>query len=151
MKIHIETDRSLTETEIIIRVQEVNDEINNLVCRLQDTTPKVLTGFLGYKVVVLNEKDIIRVYSEQKKVFAIANNECYTLKMPLYEVMQRLNPNKFVRISHSETVNIEKVLEFDVSITGSIRIKLSNGTVSYVSRRFIPHIKYILGIGGKHD
>ncbi len=69
--------------------------------------------------------------------------------MPLYEAYGRINNNNFIRISNTETVNIKKIKEFDLSITGTIRIKLTNGDISYVSRRYVTHIKKSLGIGGK--
>lgn len=52
----------------------------------------------------------------------------------------------FARISNSDIVNLKKVKEFNLSIVGTICVKLSNGTVTYVSRRFVSKIKQILGI-----
>lgn len=51
------------------------------------------------------------------------------------------------KLSNSEIVNLKKVLSFDLSFAGTICVSLSDGTSSYVSRRYVNKIKKILGIG----
>lgn len=68
------------------------------------------------------------------------------MRLRLYELEERLNPHQFVRISNSEIINLKRVNNFDLSFTGTIRVKLSNETVTYVSRRYISKLKKILGI-----
>ena len=43
-------------------------------------------------------------------------------------------------------INLRKVKGFDLSFAGTICVTLSNGTVTYVSRRFVAKIKQLLGI-----
>ena len=72
---------------------------------------------------------------------------CYSVRLRLYELEERLDPRRFVRISNSEIVNLEKVTAVDLSLTGTIRMTL-NGTVSaYVSRRYVKKIKETLNLG----
>ena len=149
MKINVEIDEKNKEVEIIIRTCEMNDTVNNIIQKLSDETPKLLVGFIDNKVKILDELEVIRVYTGVKKVFAVTNKEEYLMRIPLYEVMGRLSPNEFVRISNTEIINLKKVVEFDLSFSGTICVKLSNGDVSYVSRRFVSRIKQKLGIGGK--
>ena len=59
---------------------------------------------------------------------------------------ERLDNNLFVRISNSEIVNLKKVKSLDLSFAGTICMELSNGDVSYVSRRYVSKIKKILGL-----
>ena len=59
---------------------------------------------------------------------------------------KRLDNSKFVRISNSEIVNLKKVKSLDLSFVGTICMELSNGTVSYVSRRYVSKIKKVLGL-----
>lgn len=149
MKVNLEIDKLIKEIEITIKTNEVNDFVNNLLEKLTDEKPKILVGICNDKVKILDEKEIINVYSADKKVFAVTQTSEYILKLPLYEVLDRLNKNKFVRISNTEIVNLDKVNEFDLSFTGTICIKLSNKATSYVSRRYVKEIKNTLGIGGK--
>ena len=62
--------------------------------------------------------------------------------MRLYELEERLD-NRFVRISNSEIVNLKKVKSLDLSFVGTICMELSNGEVSYVSRRYVSKMKKI--------
>lgn len=51
-----------------------------------------------------------------------------------------------IRISNSEIVNLKKVKNLDLSFVGTICMELSNGDVSYVSRRYVSKIKRLLGL-----
>ena len=70
----------------------------------------------------------------------------YTLRLRLYEMEERLDSRCFVRISNSDIIHLKKVRSFDLSLAGTIRITLSNGTGTYVSRRSVAKIKQLLGI-----
>ena len=65
--------------------------------------------------------------------------------MRLYEIEEKLCSGNFVRISNSEIINLKKVKNFDLSFTGTILVRLSDGSTSYVSRRYVSKIKKILG------
>ena len=149
MKISVEVHKSLEEIEVLIKTAEINDTVNSLVQKLSEETPQLLVGFSDGKVSVIDESCVTRIYSGNKKVFAVTENKEYLIKLPLYEVFNRVNKNQFVRISNAEIINIKKVIEFDLSFSGTICVKLIGGDVSYVSRRYVPEIKQFLGIGGK--
>lgn len=149
MKVNVEIDKNIKEVEILIKTYEMNETVNDIIQKLSEVTPKLLVGFIDNRVIVIDAADIIRAYTGEKKVFAVTSKTEYLMKIPLYEVMERLNQNQFVRISNTEIINLKKVVEFDLSFSGSICVKLSNGDISYVSRRFVAQIKRLLGIGGK--
>lgn len=79
-------------------------------------------------------------------MYAETGNGTYSLRLRLYEVEQRLTSRSFVRISNSELINLKKVRSFDLSLVGTICVSLSNGAVSYVSRRYVSKIKQLLGL-----
>ena len=125
MQIEIKLDENCKEPKIIVVTNKMTDEINEIMKRLSDEQPKMISGF---------------------KVFAETNHGEYTLRLRLYEMEQRLDSNFFVRISNSDIINLRKVKGFDLSFAGTICVTLSNGTVTYVSRRFVAKIKQLLGI-----
>lgn len=149
MKVNVQIDVNQKEIEVIIKTPEMNETVNDILGKLSDDKPKILVGFLDDKVRILDENSIIRIYTTNKKVFAVTTTNDYLIKIPLYEVLERLNQNQFVRISNTEIVNLKEVIEFDLSFMGTICIKLTNGDTSYVSRRYVSQIKQTLGIGGK--
>lgn len=89
---------------------------------------------------------MIRIYLNSGKVVAVTDKGEYILRLRLYEIENLLLTDQFIRISNSEIINLKKVNNFDLSFTGTICVKLSNGVTTYVSRRYIPKLKKILGI-----
>lgn len=146
MKIEIKLDKNCLETKVIIVTEKMTDEITALMQRLSEETPQGIVGFDGDMVLLLEPSDIIRIYSAIGKVFAVTDKKEYILRLRLYEIEERLNGKGFVRISNSEIINIKKAKKFDLSMVGTICVSLSNGNISFVSRRYVTKIKKALGI-----
>ena len=145
MQIEIKIDEKCKEPKIIVMTDKMTDEVNAIIKRLSDEQPQVIAGFRDDVVEVLEPSEIYRVFAESGKVFAETNHGEYALRLRLYEAEQRLDSKTFVRISNSDII-LRKVKSFDLSFVGTICITLSNGTVTYVSRRSVARIKQLLGI-----
>jgi DNA-binding LytR/AlgR family response regulator len=146
MQIEIRIDPECAEPKIIILTDRMSGEVDELARRLSEGPPQVLAGFQGDTLKILEQRVIFRVYSQAGKVLAETDSGTYVLHLRLYEAEARLDKSGFVRISNSEIVNLKKVGGFDLSFTGTICVSLSNGTVTYVSRRYVARIKQVLGI-----
>lgn len=146
MQVEIKIDSAYTKPKLIILTDSMTEEINDIVKKLSAHAPQIISGSKDQRIEVLEETDLIRIYANTGKVYAVTSNGEYTLRLRLYEVEERLNPHQFVRISNSEIINLKKVDHFDLNFTGTICVKLSNGTTTYISRRYVSRIKKILGI-----
>lgn len=146
MQVEIKIDPSQPEPKVVITAASMTEEVNRIVRRLSDEIPQVISGTRDGKLEVLEPEELIRIYAASGKVFAVTGKGEYTLRLRLYELEERLSPHQFVRISNSEIIHLKKVVNFDLSFAGTIYVKLSNGTVTYVSRRYVSKIKKILGI-----
>lgn len=146
MQIEIKIDSKLTEPKVIIMTDQMTEEIKALAQRLSETELQMLAGFREDRVSVLDPKSILRIYAANGKVFAVTEEGEYLLRLRLYELEERLRRDSFVRISHSEILNLKKVRQFDLSLTGTICVSLSDGSVAYVSRRYVSKIKEMLGL-----
>jgi len=146
MQLEIKKDANCTEPRIIIITDKMTDEIYEIVRKCSDEQPQMIAGFRGDVVEVLEPSNIYRIFAEAGKVFAETNNGQYLLRLRLYEIEQRLSGDSFVRISNSDIVNLKKVKNFDLSFAGTICVSLSNGTVTYASRRYVAKIKQLLGV-----
>lgn len=146
MQIEIKIDENYREPKIIIMTDKMTDEVNDIVKKLSVEQPQLIAGFKDDSVQVLEPLSIYRVYAQSGKVFAETSNGNYLLRLRLYEAEERLEKLSFVRISNSDIINLKKVKSFDLSFAGTICITLSNGTVTYVSRRTVSKIKKLLGI-----
>ena len=146
MQVEIKIDPSQPEPKVVITAASMTEEVNRIVRRLSEEIPQVISGTRDGKLEVLEPEELIRIYAASGKVFAVTGKGEYTLRLRLYELEERLSPHQFVRISNSEIIHLKKVGNFDLSFAGTIYVKLSNGTVTYVSRRYVSKIKKILGI-----
>lgn len=146
MQIEIKIDSACLEPKIIVVTDKVDERVNGLIRRLSEETPQVIAGFRGDEVRLLEQSDIYRVYASDGKVLCDTEAGTFILRLRLYELEERLDKSGFARISNSEIINLRKVRQFDLSFTGTICVALTNGTVTYVSRRYVAKIKQVLGI-----
>lgn len=146
MKVEVKIESAFQEPKVIILTDRMTDEVNDIVRKLTETVPQMIAGFQDEILKVLDQGEIIRVYARNGKVFASTNDGEYSLRARLYELEERLDRNSFVRISNSEIINLRKVKAFDLNLAGTILVSLLDGTVTYVSRRYVSKIKQVLGV-----
>lgn len=146
MRVDIKINADYQESLAVIHTAEITDEVNSAVKKLSDTSSDIITGFREDDVEILDLSDIYRIYAENQKVLAVTDKDVFQIRMRLYQLEDKLAGIKFARISNSEIINLKKMEKFDLSIAGTIHVKLKNGESTYVSRRYVAKIKEILGI-----
>ncbi len=146
MQVEIKIDRSYEDPKVIIMTAAVTEEVSSIIKKLSEDGAQVISGCKDERIEILDPTDLIRIYANSGKVFAVTGKGEYLLRQRLYEVETRLPSDRFIRISNSEIINLKKVDHFDLSFTGTICVKLSNGITTYVSRRYVPKLKKVLGI-----
>lgn len=146
MQVEVKIDAACREPRVIILTDEMKEEVNEILERLTRTQPRILAGFREKSLTILDEAELLRVYAENGKVYAQSKDGTYLLRLRLYEAEQRLDGDRFVRISNAEIINLGHARRFDLSIAGTICVLLSDGTKTYVARRYVSRIKQHLGI-----
>lgn len=146
VQIRIEIDERFKEPEVVIRTSEVTERVNEIVQKLSVYQQKMLAGFLEDRVHLIDTAEIVRLFSTDRKIIAQTKTDEFVVRLRLYELEERLDGTLFVRISNSEIVNLKAIQRIDLSIVGTITILLSNGTKTFVSRRYVTKIKQVLGI-----
>ncbi len=146
MQLEVKIDGSCMEPKVIILTAAMTEDVKTILNKLSEQAPQILSGSKDNKIEVIEQADLIRIYASSGKVFAATRKGEYALRLRLYEIEERLPPHQFVRISNSEIINLKKVDHFDLSFTGTVCVKLANGTITYVSRRYVSKLKKILGI-----
>ena len=136
MNIEIKIDSGYEIPKVIILTDKMSEEVNEIIRRISEKAPQIIAGFREDIMKILEQQEIIRIYSYGGKVFAVADDGEYTLRSRLYEVEERLGGD-FVRISNSEIINLRKTESFDLSISGTICVRLKGGTTAYASRRYL--------------
>ena len=145
MDVKIRIDPAAPGLSVTITAPAMTDEVRALAARLSNRDA-LLMAWDGETAVPLRAEDILRCYGEDKGVKVQTIGGIYDLRERLYELEGRLDRHIFVRISHSEIVNLKKVTALDLSLTGTIRMTLAGNTVCYVSRRYVKKIKEAIGL-----
>jgi len=146
VKIEVKVDAACREPKVVVYTDKVTEEVHELVRRLSQDAPQMLVGFRDDEAVILAEEQILRIYAEGGKVLAATTEGQYVLRLRLYELEERLDRKRFVRISNSEIVNLSRVRGFDLSFAGTICVQMLDGSTTYVSRRYVAKIKQALGL-----
>lgn len=146
MKVRIWIDKKYKEPEIIICTDRETKRTEHIKNTIEEAFNTTLIGYSQQEARILSCRDIIRIYAEGDRVTAQCDEGIFSLKEKLYELEEKLDTRRFVRISRSELVNLHKIERLDTSITGTIRIYLQGDVETYVSRRNVSRIKKILGV-----
>nr|WP_207754352.1 LytTR family DNA-binding domain-containing protein [Oscillibacter valericigenes] len=146
VKVNVVLEPERTDIQVTIHAPAATPEVEALAARLLVEGNGTVLGFRGAEATPLNLADILRFYGEDKEVRAQTAAGLYTVRQRLYELEERLAALRFARISHSEIVNLRQVTALDLTLTGTIRITLSDGTVCWASRRYVKRIKEVLGL-----
>ena len=148
MKVEICIVPEAEDTTVVIQTPTMTHQAEELAAYIRTWTPQVLTLWQGEQALRCSPADILRFYAEDKGVFALlADGQVCTVRARLYELEELLDRHTFVRISHSEIVNLKQVTALDLSLSGTIKITLANGAaVCYTSRRYVKKIKQALGL-----
>lgn len=146
MQVEVRLDPTYTDPKVILLTDKMTKELEELVKKLTDTPLRMLAGFRNGVLEVLPPEEVIRFFSEKQRIYAQTAQGIYSLRARLYELEEMLDTAYFIRISHSEIINLRKVLRMDLSLAGTILVTLESDIETYASRRYVPKIKKALGL-----
>lgn len=146
MKVELRVVPEREEPAVVVEVSALTGEAEALAQRIRGLFPRPVTLWQGERAVPVEPEKILRFYARDKGVFAQTGEGEFTVRARLYELEEELDGRTFVRISQSEIVNLKQVTALDLSLTGTIKITLTGGVVTYTSRRYVKKIKQALGL-----
>ena len=76
-----------------------------------------------------------------RKVRICADSGVYDSRQTLSRMEALLNPDRFIRISRFEIVNIRKIARFDFSVAGTVHITFDDGSITWAARRYVRAIQ----------
>lgn len=142
LKVRFEKDPSLDHIEIVLRAPEQDDSVSEFMMRLSDTPSETLTAYdAGGNLRVLEIEDIVSVSVIKKELTILTETGVYTTRKSLQSLETVLNPLLFIRISRYEIVNIQKIVRYDFTLPGTLKLELNGGAETWASRRCIPQIR----------
>ena len=142
LKIIFEQDPNVEDLEVRIRAKEPDEEVEALMNRIKgETTDQLTVTSVDGTYIKINPSDIVSVSVNGKLVQIITENERFTVRQSLQRFEENLEELRFVRISRYEIINLDKVLKFDFTLGGTLRLELVGGMETWASRRNIPLIR----------
>jgi len=149
LKIHLNINSALEETEVHIYAKEYNEQVERLMKQLQAAQANqsnVLDGYLQQEIHLLKITDIYSIYAEDSRVFLQTEEMEYESKRKLYELEAQLAKD-FVRVNKSTLVNVNKITSIGMGKIGTTQLQLDNDVTIHVSRKYLKELKQHLGIG----
>ncbi len=145
MKISINIDPELVETEIIINCGSLTAETENIIAALRIADNQIMVIKDG-ETHILDISKIAYIESVDRRTFVYTENDCYESKLKLYEMADRLCGGNFLRISKSCIVRLKYIRSLRAEFDRKIRITLENGEQLIVSRQYADELKKRLGV-----
>ena len=137
-KVRTNISEKYEEIEIIINAPKRTEEVQKIEEKLIEKDSAIIKQIIGYQgndIFVIKTEDIILVYSEEKNNYCKTKDGIYMVKEKMYYLDDMLDKNKFIRISNSAIVNVDKIKCFNTSIIGKIIVKFNDNTQLDVARR----------------
>ena len=147
--LRFEPDPDLDHIDVVIRAAARDEEVTALMARLSEPPSKSLTVFDGFgNLRALSPDSIILASVEGKLVHIITKDGSWYTRQALQSLEDMLDKIHFLRISRFEIVNLDKVLRYDFTLAGTLRLELAGGIETWVARRCIPEVRsFIKGKG----
>ena len=143
MKIRIEVDNKISENEVIIKCNELSEEVNNLQIMLNDMllSKKSIPFYKGDTEYYLSLEEIIFFDTEENGICAHTIDNIYNVRYKLYE-LEELLPGYFMRVSKSTIINTNHIYSITRSLSSSSKVEFQNTHKQiYVSRYYYKPLK----------
>lgn len=143
-------DENYIEPKVNILTKSKTKQVESIINSIenaQENEYPYLTGYIDGKAEFISQRDIVRVYIENRKIIIETAEKLYYTKKNLTMLESILNPSRFVRISQSEIINLYKVIHFEFNIAGTIGVKMENSKKTWVARSRVKSIKNIINNG----
>lgn len=145
MKIIINIDEHVPETEITINCNQLTDEIENIMATLRIMNQQLLV-YKEEENHLLEVSRISYIEALERKTFVYTENEVFESKLKLYEMEEKLCRYGFFRVSKSCLVNLKYVKTIRNDVERRIRLTLKNGEQIMVSRQYAEEMKKRMGV-----
>lgn len=145
MKIAINIDAAVTETEIQVSCGQLTPEIEKILATLRVLNQQLMVTKED-ETYILDVSKIIYVEAVDRKTFVYTRESFYESKLKLYEMEERLMECGFFRISKSCLVQLRNIKSLKNDVNHRIRLTLESGEQMIVTRQYADEIKKRLGV-----
>lgn len=145
MKIEIDIDEKYPDTEVVIRANKLDSDVERLVAMMRMVNMQIGVR-KNDETYLLDVEKILYIETVERKTFVYTSDETYESDLKLYEIEQELLERDFFRISKQSIVNIRMIKSLKSDINRKIRITLRNDEQIVVSRMYSDELRRKLGL-----
>ncbi|MDP4093355.1 MAG: LytTR family DNA-binding domain-containing protein [Bacillota bacterium] len=145
MKITIENISAGTEPEIVIRCNQLDENLLQLVYSINSAVKK-LVGYENQQMYLIESKDVFYFEAVDNKVFIYCREKVLESKMKLYEIEKEYEKSDFFRASKSIILNLSKIESINPTLSGRFEALLQNSEKIVISRQYFPVLRRKLGL-----
>lgn len=145
MKITINIDEKIQETEIKISCNQLTYEVENLIATLRILNQQMLVSKENENFL-LDVNEISYIEAVDRRTFVYTEDDIYESKLKLYEMEEKLCQSGFIRISKSCLVRLKYIKSIKNDVERKLRLTMKNGEQIIVSRQYAEEIKKRLGV-----
>ena len=145
MKITINVDEKVNETQINISCKELTSDIENIIATLRMLNQQ-MTVIKDGETYLLDVSRISYIEAVERKTFVYTEDAVYESKLKLYEMEERLCRSGFFRASKSCLVHLKYIKSLKNDVERKLRLTLKNGEQIMVSRQYADEMKQRLGV-----
>jgi DNA-binding LytR/AlgR family response regulator len=145
MKVTLDISTDYKESYVVIHTDKVTEEIQRMI-DIFSTNEAPITALQNEEdIIVLKPKEIYMVRVEDGDTVIYGEKKQYRSRKRLYELGDQLG-SQFMQISKSTLVNLTYMDSIEPGFSGTLLLKLRNGSSDYVSRKYLPAFKKYLGL-----
>ena len=145
MKIEIDIDEKYPDTEVVIRANKLDSDVERLVAMMRMVNMQIGVR-KNDETYLLDVEKIMYIEAVERKTFVYTADETYESDLKLYEIEQELLERDFFRVSKQAIVNIRMIKSLRSDINRKIRITLKNDEQIVVSRMYSDELRRKLGL-----
>ena len=145
MKVTVDISPEYKDPYAVIHTDKVTEEKKRMI-DIFSTNEAPITALLDEEdIIVLQSKEIYMVRVENGDTYIYGEKNKYRSRKRLYELGAQLG-SQFMQISKSTLVNLSYMDSIEPGFSGTLLLKLRNGSSDYVSRTYLPSFKKYLGL-----
>ncbi|RDY71108.1 LytTR family transcriptional regulator [Halobacillus trueperi] len=151
MKLIVDINDAHKETKVTVECKEVDSSIRKILDALEEEKHDLVIGYKEDRQHLLKPRDIEYFYTEKEIVYAAHKEGKYRLREKLYELLETLPSDQFIRISKSAIANLYKISHFEPSFHGTLVVHFQTGSKEYASRHYVKEIKNMLKMNRRKE
>lgn len=145
MKVSVQISQQYREPYAVIYTDQMTAEIQRLTELFESGTGVPIIAQSREKMVVLKPEEVYMVRVEDGDTVIYGLNEKYYSRKRLYEISEQLG-RQFMQISKGTLINLDYMDSIEPGFSGTLLLRMKNGSKDYVSRTYLKAFKKYLGL-----